>query len=68
MKTGLKLTLTRALGKTLMPQRLDWRLPDGVVPKSVMIDGQSVTFETKGNLVSFGLPALMKTMSIKLIL
>ncbi len=67
-KAGLNLTLTRALGTALTPQRLDWHLPDGVEPKAAMIDGQTVAFAKNGNLMSVDLPALAKTMTVELIL
>ncbi len=65
-KTGGTLVLNRALGKKLSPDRLVWHLPEGMMAKAVMVDGQEVHFTTSGSSIELELPPLGSSMTITL--
>ncbi|MBU1174698.1 MAG: DUF5110 domain-containing protein [Alphaproteobacteria bacterium] len=65
-KSGLTLTLTRARGDALAPMTLSWHLPDGVLPRAALIDGEPTTFGLVGPDVRIDLPDFADRLTIEL--
>ena len=65
-KSGFTLTLIRALGGALAPAVLDWHLPDGAMPREVLIDGEAVGYGIVGSAVRLSLPDFARRLTVEI--